>query len=326
MSIYNDHYYITGLIRTLESKLLKKSQRTQMLDSSSAAEAYIILNDTDYSEVLNEFQDVTQYEKMIEKSLLETKRRLKSSCLDKQILNILWFYYDVYNAKTCVKAALQNKPFDTISSLLSSYGAIDKKQIRDFAFSNYYLSQFSLAKTKAENLYSQFKDIRFVDFVFDKVLFEKMLQWSNELSSDLITDLIKKWIDVNNAQISLRLDGADKNEIGEYIFIPGGNIPVKHFSSHGEESKMILSKLFTANDAISESLEKSNTFQLLEKHSSDVLTKFMNKVRYVSDGPEVVFAYWWARKKSSEVIRTILMGKLNDIDNEAIRKNLKILY
>lgn len=326
MSIYNDYYYITGLVRTLESKLLKKSQRTQMLDSHSALEAYLVLNDTDYAEAVNEFKDVNKYEAMIEKSLLETKRQLKSSCLDPQVLNIIWFYYDVYNAKTCLKAALQNKPFDDIISLLSSYGAIDKTQIRDFAFSNSYLPQFPLVKTKAENLYSQFKDIRYVDFVFDKILFEKMLEWSRELSSELIENLVKKWIDVNNVQISLRLDAPTKNEIGEYVFIPGGNIPIKSFSGHGEENKAIASRLFEGNEAMFDALEQENSFQLLEKQSSDLLTKFIKKARYISEGPEVVFGYWWARQKSSEVIRTILIGKLNDIDNEKTRKNVKKLY
>ena len=327
MSIFGQDYYsIVGRIRALEDKMLNASHIDQMLDSSSAEDSYQVLNDTDYSGFISKYPHAIDFEKLISGSLLQTKELLSSSLRGRNILKILWHSYDVYNAKTVVKAKLKNKEFSNIDSFLSPFGSIDKTKMRDFVYENEHLSDFSFAKTKAEDVYKKTSEIVYIDYIFEKLYFEKLSMWSKELESEILTVFIKKSIDMNNAKIYFRMSLDAMSEYGKDVFISGGNIPVSVLLSPGEEVKGRLIKLFDQKEEIINEIEENQSYRDFEKETQNVLSQFISGARYISDGFEPVYAYWWARQKTSEIIRTIMIGKLNKIPDHSIRKNLINLY
>jgi vacuolar-type H+-ATPase subunit C/Vma6 len=324
--MFTDYYSTVGFIRSMESQVLRKGHVDQMLDASSSAEAYLILNDTDYSESVNEYSDVNDYEKMIERALLQTKNRLNRSVVDKQVVDMLWFYYDIYNAKIALKAMLQNKSFEDIVHLLSPYGSIDKTKIRDFAFSNLFLPQFPLAKVQAEKIYATSNNVRFVDVIFDAIFFKKLLGFSKMTQSPVLRKYAKKWIDINNIQTAFRLTAEEKQVVKSFVFIPGGNISKNQFHGSLDEVKSLTISMFNVDESAFNEAQSRNTFSLLEKELDKTLHSFIESSHYIANGPEPIMAYWWKKIRSSEVLRAVLIGKMNNLHNEITRKNLKKLY
>lgn len=324
--MFTDYYSTVGFIRSIESQVLRKGHVDQMIDAASAGDAYLILNDTDYSESVNEYSDVNDYEKMIERALLKTKYRLNQSVVDKEAVNILWFYYDIYNVKIAMKAMLQNKSFEDIVHLLSPYGSIDKTKIRDFAFSNLFLPQFPLAKAQAEKIYNTSNNIRFVDVIFDAIFFKKLLKYATIIQSQALRTYAKKSIDIHNIQTAFRLKAEEKQMLKSFVFIPGGNISQNQFYGSLDEVKSITIRMFHIEESVFNEVQKRNTFSLLEKELDKTLHSFIKSSLYIANGPEPIMAYWWKKVRSAEVLRAILIGKMNHLHNEITRKNLKKIY
>ena len=319
-----DYGYITGFVRSLESGLLRSAQVEQMLDAATAADAYTVLADTDFADAVSDSPAVEDFEQAVEKSLLRTKKRLGSTVPNPVTLKGIWTWYDMYNIKTALKAALKGKTFEDIQEVLSPFGSIDQTKVRDFAFGEGAIREYDYLKDRVKDVYAKNQDVRFVDFLCDKALFTKLLAWADELGSDALTQFVKQWIDTVNAQTFLRTNSDVRAELGEEIFITGGNIYLNVFTGSDEEGKSRITKLL--GEAGVRELDENSQFQALTMEVENLLTGFLRGAQYIDAGPEPVVAYWWARQKSSEIIRTILVGKLSGIDGEEIRKHVKEVY
>jgi len=323
--IKEDYGYTIGVIRVLEAKLFSVHQYDRMIGSETAESAYIILNDTDFSEFLPEFQSVKDFEKVLEKSLLKTKELLDKITPNDYIMKGMWKWYDFYNVKTLLKAFLQKKTFEDVKDMLSPFGATCHSKLKDFVFNNIEIKKFSKAKEEAILLYKQKKNIRFVDFVFDKALFSYLQDWANKVGTSFVLQYLRKKIDLTNIQTLFRMDETTKKDLGEIAFIPNGNFPWKDFNESPEKTrKIILSTIKNEHDL--NEFENNHNFKLLEKASEDTLIDFLRETRYISEGPIPIMGYWLSRERSADIIRSILVGKLNGVDNEEIRRNTKKVY
>ena len=82
-------------------------------------------------------------------------------------------------------------------------------------------------------------------------------------------------------------------------------------------------------DIIREAVKGYNddrSFVNLDKYSYDYYTNFIQDSKRVAIGPEPVFAYFWAKKNNALIIRAAMVGKLNGVDPEDIRKIIRKLY
>ena len=326
-----DYGYAIGVIRALETKLLSSMQYNRMMDSNNAKDAYTILNDTDFSDFLVDHPSVYDFEKVLEKSLISTKNFLIKITPNNYVLDGMWKWYDIYNLKTVLKGFLYQSELNSLKDYLSPLGTIDNQKIINFVFKNQKISElehFLEVKTQAEKIYEEKKDFRFIDFTFDKFLFDFMLQWIHKIKLLREWDFpmlkfIKKKIDITNLQNSLRLTEQDKEIFAEFIFIPGGNLEIEDFLSEKNKKEMLTSML---KPSIINDFFENKDYRLLKKQLDDVLIDLMHNTRYISEGPIPVIGYWWARRNASDIIRSILVGKINNVHQEKIRKYTKKIY
>ncbi len=325
--IKNDYGYIIGVIKALESKLFMHSHYDRMIESKTAADAYVILNDTDFAEDLNSFPNVKDYEEVLEKSLLKTKDYISKTIPNDIVLDWVWKWYDFYNVKLLIKASVKNKTFEDVQNMLSVFGSIDKTDLRDFVFGNKEIEIFGEVKQTAIKAYNETQNIKYIDFIFDKAMFEYMLNWSKKTWSSLVKSFVRKLIDTTNVSTWLRMSKEERETISELVFINGGGV-IESSSFMQDDDKVEKVILEIVKDVKSfEKIKTDGDYKLLDKISNDVITEFMRETKYESEGPEAIIGYWWAREKSSEVIRSVLVWKINWIDNEEIRKSTKnLLY
>ncbi len=80
---------------------------------------------------------------------------------------------------------------------------------------------------------------------------------------------------------------------------------------HGEELTDVLDEFL-----------KENNLLAVEKKISELLQKYMDESKKMSFGPEPVFAFFWKFENHMQILRTILVGKLNQLPTEDIHKHV----
>jgi len=78
-------------------------------------------------------------------------------------------------------------------------------------------------------------------------------------------------------------------------------------------------------DAI-ERLEKENSFLYLEKAMNDFLVFALKPAKYINFGPEPVLAYYFAKVNEMNLVRLIILAKLNTLSTELVRERLNSVY
>lgn len=78
-------------------------------------------------------------------------------------------------------------------------------------------------------------------------------------------------------------------------------------------------------DAI-EKLEKENSFLYLEKAMNDFLIFALRIAKYINFGPEPVLAYYFAKVNEMNLVRLIILAKLNNLSTEIVKERLNSVY
>ena len=73
-------------------------------------------------------------------------------------------------------------------------------------------------------------------------------------------------------------------------------------------------------------MKEQDQFIKLENEAENYVAKYLRTKRFEAIGPEVVMNYFVAKKNNDMVTRLVLIGKMNNIAPDKIRKNVRTLY
>lgn len=82
---------------------------------------------------------------------------------------------------------------------------------------------------------------------------------------------------------------------------------------------------YDLGEAIEKTVEE-NSFIYLEKAMNDLLMRFLKPAKYLVFGPEPVLAYYFAKVNEINLIRMIILAKLNGLPGELVQKRLNLAY
>jgi len=71
---------------------------------------------------------------------------------------------------------------------------------------------------------------------------------------------------------------------------------------------------------------KEKTFLYLEKAINDFLIQILKPAKYFTFGPEAILAYYFAKVNEINLIRMIILAKLNDVSSDSVKARLNIVY
>ncbi len=75
-----------------------------------------------------------------------------------------------------------------------------------------------------------------------------------------------------------------------------------------------------------EKLRNKRSFVALEKAMHDFLIRILKPAKYFTFGPEPVLAYYFAKNNEIDLIRMIIIGKLNSLPEELLKERLNLVY
>ncbi|HPO06040.1 MAG TPA: V-type ATPase subunit, partial [Candidatus Gracilibacteria bacterium] len=265
---------------------------------------------------------------VLNKSLLNTKAYLKKILPHDFVLRGLWAWYDYHNVKMAIKAHLLHKSWPEMTEYLSPFGEISWALLQENVMEKIRLPHhFEFDKDRALKLFEQENDQQVIDFIFDQELYKYLGRWSQKLHSPFLQTWLKHSIDFKNAQLYIRLLKREIPDLANDIFLLNGFIEVDLWKKPWAE--VIDNLLARGEKNLAQWLEDLYThqdYQLFFVRTDNFLMDYLRQARFIPDGPEPIFAYWWGRKTASEVIRTIFIAKKNHLKAEEIRPYLKKLY
>lgn len=320
-------------LRVLETRLLDKSKIDRMIDSKSSIDALKILQETDYSAHISDFSRAEVYEKVLSDELITVYQNLYKMCPVKEVIDIMAVKYDYHNLKVLVKGKFLKKDFSYMLIPVGMY-SLDKLK---FAIENENYRDLDLIVREClEKTISDFeinKDPQRIDTIIDRYQFETIITLSKKIKHDGILKYSKTLADLTNIKTLLRVKKQKKNkDFFIDVLVQGGSIDKDRFISLlNESTENISTKLAHTNyEAILKegiaNYISTGSVSVFEKLSDNYIMAMMKDAKFITSGAMPVLAYIYAKENEIKQIRTIMVGKLNNISEEVIRERLRDAY
>ena len=168
----------------------------------------------------------------------------------------------------------------------------------------------------------------------------KLLESLRSYCSPFLKDYLKHAIDMQNIKTFLRLYLLkEPQERLERLVISGGFIPRDDFLAlYQKDIAVFLRRLEyiqkhqeTIDYAVFlrqplEKLMQENSFLALEKAINDFLIRILKPAKYLVFGPEPILAYYFAKTNEIDLMRMIILAKLNDSALDLAQARLSEVY
>jgi V/A-type H+-transporting ATPase subunit C len=325
--------FAVGLVRVLEAKLLSQQAVNRLLDARDMHALKRELGETEYHHLLSVSPDLHDFEAELHQGLKRVYELMSAVAPEPELINLLRLRYDFHNLKTGYKAKYFGESADTA---LSDLGLVDKDRLMQMVmeddFRRFPLGLSELVARIAAGLGSASRGAA-VDIAFDKALYSFLYQQAKRFNSLFLQGLFQQYIDLTNLKSWLRVKKrkGDKRLLNEALLDYGfierrrwldlydaalSDLPAK--LAYTPYAKLI-------NEGFSR-YQQRDVLAQLPRLMDNHLLEYMNLARLVCMGHEPLIAYIWAKENEVKVLRTILVGKLNELPSEVIKERLPVVY
>ena len=317
-------------LRVLEKEFLKSENFIRISETDTLEDALRSLSDTVYNKYINKLSSPTEYEYILKEELTNFYDELFDISPSKIPVKLLTLKYFYHNLKVLIKEDIGKKD---LKDLYMNIGDFDLKEYKDALLKGSKKNKYFELITKVEELYEEKKDPQLIDIYLDNAYFIELLELANESKVDLFIKYAKNLIDFTNIRTLLRAKKQEKSpEFLRSIIIEGGNIREETYldllnreiSSDTDAFKKleIYKYIKEALDSFKERGNLSDFGREMDNYFIDLI----KDVKYITYGPEVVFANALAKEIEIKNLRIILVSKLNGLDSEFIREKLRDTY
>jgi len=338
-----DFAYSVALVRVLETMLLSENEVERMMLAPNAKEAFRVLNEFDYADNKAGIDNPAKFQKVLDEGLMDIKERLVEVTPEQRVLRILWYWYDFHNIKTMVKGKLSEKPYEEIAHLLTPLGFIPLESLKSVIYLDtdapFPVTDKSekYIKNKIKKVYVLFEKEKRNPLVIDLYFDQKMMKMIHNIAVDsgneFLIKYVKKLIDLANIKLFFRMKIQEKDlDLYELAFLWNGTIPFSKFKEAFMQNLSDFPDVLRSTPyarIIAEGYkhyESEKTLIFLEKQVEDHLTRYIKEAKLSPFGAHPLVAYFLAKKNNAQIMRMILIHKLNNIDPEEIRTRLRNLY
>ena len=317
-------------LRVLEKELLKSENFVRISEQDSLEDALRSLSDTVYNKYINKISSPTEYEVILKEELTRFYKDAYEISPSKIPVDLVALKYFYHNLKVLIKEKISEKD---LKNIYMNIGDFDLKEYRDGLVKGSKRNKYFELIGKILDAYEEKKDPQIIDIYLDNAYFKDLLDLAEESKVDLFINYAKNLIDFTNIRTLLRAKKQEKDvEFLKQIIVPGGNLREETYldllnrdlSSDTDAFKRLDIYKYI-KDALDDFKEKG-TLSDFEREMDNYFIDLIKDVKYVTYGPEVVFANVLAKEMEIKNLRIILVSKLNGLDSEFIREKLRDSY
>jgi len=348
-----DYAYSTGRIRALENFLMNSSQISRLFDAANEEEIEKVLSDNGYK-IGGDLQEA------IKNDLIDAFSLVKSIVPDSSIVDILMLENDYHNIKVILKSIIphtneikddkdlfdepednvfvkdddfsdiieeadRDMTADSLKSYLAILGVYNPDDLIALVFEENPdfpdVEIISVVK-KALREYKKSQDSGAIDKIVDKMYFDRLLSYSENLGDKIFREYCGVLADSNNLEILLR---SRKMEFDIKVF---QSYLVKGY----QISNKTLTELYTAGDLeikraykgticeklseFSDIYNKGNAAVIYARTADEILTEIMQKSKRVLFGPSIPLSYLYSKQLQAKNLNIALTCKRNNLPKE----------
>lgn len=332
----SDFISASSYVRTLEKRLLTGTGLERAADAPGAAEALRMLSqNSDYNfGALNRTED---YEAMLKAGLQNVYKTVYGITKHRQVVDVLACKYDYHNLKAALKEKYHkgrtSPPYFYITDVDVSVIEASVNGQGESVLKSDLPAHLVVAIEQAKAEFEKTQNPQSIDISLDKSMFSHMLDLCGEIGSELITDHVRAQIDFYNVKSLLRAKNMQKSAafLNECL-IGGGLADTSFFITNYNKTPSAMVPVFyykVFGDAMKkgvEEYERSGNFAGLERLFDNYLIGETRKSKYVTYGPEILYAYLFSKENEVRQVRILVTGKQNGIRADALRERLRENY
>lgn len=317
-------------LRVMEKELLKSENFIRASETETLEDALRSLSDTVYNKYINKISSPTEYEYILKEELTRFYDELFDISPSKIPIRLITLKYFYHNLKVLIKEDIGKKD---LKDLYMNIGDFDLKEYRDALVKGNKRNKNIELIQRVEELYEEKKDPQLIDIYIDNAYFTELLELAEESQVDLFIEYAKNLIDFTNIRTLLRAKKQEKDvEFLRQIIIEGGNVRKETYldllnrevSSDTDVFKKL--EIYKYIKEALDSFKERGNLSDFEREMDNYFIDLIKDVKYITYGPEVIFANVLAKEMEIKNLRIILVSKLNGLDSEFIREKLRDTY
>jgi V/A-type H+-transporting ATPase subunit C len=304
-----------------------------MIDAKTPEEALKVITDAGYGYSGEEVSTPFHYEKLLKDEQKKVYDYLEEIAPEPEIFTLFLLKNDYHNIKVLLKGEFSGSTDET---LLLKSGTIPLPVLKT-SISNRMLTELPdiMAKGIEDciDTYGRTADPQVIDIILDKACYSNMREKAETSGKDFLKKLIEIYIDLANIKILIRLKALDKSlDFLQKVVLSGGSIPQEvYIECLNEPFEKIIEKFkltpyhILCEEGINSYLA-TNSPSRFEKLSDDFIMSFIKKSKYLTLGIEPLVGYLIGKQTEIQNVRIIMVGKINNINNDVIRERLREIY
>ena len=317
-------------LRVMEKELLKSENFIRASETETLEDALRSLSDTVYNKYINKISSPTEYEYILKEELTRFYDELFDISPSKIPIRLITLKYFYHNLKVLIKEDIGKKD---LKDLYMNIGDFDLKEYRDALVKGNKRNKNIELIQRVEEIYEEKKDPQLIDIYLDNAYFTELLELAEESQVDLFIEYAKNLIDFTNIRTLLRAKKQEKDvEFLRQIIIEGGNVRKETYldllnrevSSDTDVFKKL--EIYKYIKEALDSFKERGNLSDFEREMDNYFIDLIKDVKYITYGPEVIFANILAKEMEIKNLRIILVSKLNGLDSEFIREKLRDTY
>lgn len=328
-----DFVFSSSAVRSLESKLLTKEEFDRMIDAADLEQAVKVLQETVYSEGFSRIDRPEDYDKALSYELEKFYREIETITPNQDIIDIATLKYDNHNMKVLFKDHIMGTDnFDLIYPM----GTIDVQDVSEEASEGRRKeldNQLQGLATDAVYTYSDTLNLQDVDLAVERRFYTSLLDFAEETDVKMIEDYANDYIDFSNiiALFRMQNQNRDPSFIEKVITTSGYIYKDEIIAMYNNSIDEIVRRFRNARIGKRlvkgfEEYQETGRLSSFEKEFDNHLMDMARDAKFISHGPEVIFAYLISKEMEIKNLRIVLVSKLNQLSPESIRERLRDIY
>lgn len=357
--------YAVGRIRALEEKLLKKGAIERLVEANSPGDSLKVLSEIEnYREAISRIGDPGDFEVILTEEIKELYSLIAELTQDPGLTDLFSLRYDFHNLKAILKhrfALIKETQINPVRNfaILVSHNGISNGVNTDGKIGENHLPLINLGKVEPERLRVAIKkrdfrglpdwieesvgrvtseleknlDPQLIDIILDACMYDYVFSVVASKGNIFLLYYFRISIDLANIKTFLRIRNLKApEELLSKGLIDDGFLSRRIFlDQYGESLDVFVAKLRSTpyEEVVKEAIEywqERRRFLRLEKLFDDYIMDFVKRAKRLTVGVEPLIGYLLAKENEVQIIRTVLIGKLNNLSEGVIREGLRDSY
>ncbi len=320
-------------IRIYEKKLIDNVKYNRMLELENLSEVFKFLSETVYGENISEDINISNYEQVLALEFEKLFRSLNGIFNNKNLIDIFLKKYKYNNLKVMIKAKFLDID---LGNLLFKIDGFDNEFIYKCIKTENYIplpkEMTDLIKKVCKD-FEENKNPQRIDIIIDRQMFKDLIVECENIRNDFLTKYVSILIDVFNVRTLFRMKKLTiEKKLFDEVIVSGGNIPLSTLRTIFVEPKENIINRFSMTNMykyVKDGLEdyvNNDELSILDKDLDDYLMEYLKNAKIISTGLAPIIGYINAKENEIKNIRIILVGKINNVDSDSIKRRLRKSY